>query len=250
MKSSKFLFLILMVLSTSVCFGSNNDIWTKANTAYDQGDFSSAIDGYRKLLEHGHRHPAVYYNLGNAYFKKGKIGLAIAAYGHSLKIDPSFKLARENLEYVRKFTVDKVEEKAKGFLLNIWYGLVDLLPAEAYFAMTIIAYWTLCTIITFLMIGHGRKEFLTYLLILFSTVFILGIAISRFAVNETQNTKWGVIVVPSVELREGPGEEFEKIFTGHEGLEFKILSQRQDYYLIELGNGLKGWIPVTTLTEI
>jgi hypothetical protein len=250
MKLIKFLTLILLLFPAVACFGSNNDIWAEANAAYDQGDFNSAIEGYRKLLERGHRHPVVYYNLGNAYFKKGKIGLAIAAYGHSLKIDPSFKSARENLEYVRKFTVDKVEEKAKGFLLNIWYGLVGLLTAEEYFVMTAIVYWILCAIITFLMIDVGRREFLTYLLILFSTIFILGIATTRFVVKQTHSTRWGVVVVPSVELREGPGEEFEKIFTGHEGLEFKILSQRQDYYLIELGSGLKGWIPVTTLTEI
>lgn len=250
MKLIKSLTLILLLFSTIVCFGSNDDIWDGANVAYDQGDFNSAIEGYRKILERDHRYPLVYYNLGNAYFKNGQIGLAIAAYGHSLKIDPSFKLAKENLEYVRKFTVDKVEEKPRGFLLNLWYGLAGLLLAEGYFILTIVIYWILCAVITLLIIGVGKKEFLTYLLILFSAVFILGIAITHFVVNQTHNPRWGVVIVPSVELREGPGEEFEKIFTGHEGLEFKILSQRQDYYLIELASGLKGWVPATTLTEI
>jgi hypothetical protein len=143
-----------------------------------------------------------------------------------------------------------VEEKPRGFLLNIWYGLASLLPAPGYFILTIVFYWCLCLVITLLILGIGHKEFLIYSLILLIVVFILSVVVTRFVIDETVNTKWGVITVASVELREGPGEDFAKIFTGHEGLEFKILSRRQNYCLVELANGLKGWIEGSTLTEI
>ena len=105
-------------------------------------------------------------------------------------------------------------------------------------------------ILSGLILGIGKKEFLTYLLILFAIMFILGIAITYSVVDRDLNSKLGVLTATSADLREGPGEEFGKIFTGHEGLEFKIITLRQDYYLVELKNGLKGWIKSSLLTEI
>jgi len=250
MKSVLFLLLILLLSTADVACSSDNDIWIQANTAYDQNNFYSAIEGYRLLLEHGLRQPTVYYNLGSAYFKNNQVGMAIAAYRHCLKLDPSFKLAKENLNYVRKFTIDKVEKRDKGFLLDIWYGLAGTLPAEGHFIFTIAVFWSLCLVITFLLFGLGKKELLIYLLILLAVMFIFEAVITNFVIDETVNTRWGVITVASAELREGPGEDFGKIFTGHEGLEFKVLSWRQGYFLVELENGLKGWILGATLTEI
>lgn len=250
MRLTSILFICILMLPLSSANGSDQDIWTKANEAYDQNNYKEAINDYLLLLEHGNRSPSVYYNLGSAYFKNNQIGMSIAAYRLSLKLDPSFTMAKENLEYVRKYVVDKVEKPPKGFLLNLWSGMAGLFSGEAYFLCTIIIYWGLGLVITVMILGIGKKEFLSYLLILLFAMFILGGVLTHFVINETVNTKWGVITAASAELREGPSEDFEKIFTGHEGLEFKILSQRQGYYLVELANGLNGWIKGATLTEI
>ncbi|MCD6161872.1 MAG: tetratricopeptide repeat protein [candidate division Zixibacteria bacterium] len=250
MRLASILFICILMLPVSSASGSDQDIWEQANNAYDQNNFKEALDGYLLLLEHGNRSPSVYYNLGSAYFKNNQVGMAIAAYRLCLKLDPSFTKAQENLEYVRRYTVDKVEKPPKGFLLNLWSGMAGIFSAEEYFVFTIIIYWILSLIITLMILGIGKKEFLSYLLILLVVVFILSGVQTHFVINETINTKWGVLTAASAELREGPGEDFEKIFTGHEGLEFKILSQRQGYYLVELANGLNGWIKGATLTEI
>jgi tetratricopeptide (TPR) repeat protein len=242
--------LMLALFSVLAIASTDQEVWTSANDAYDNGDFATAIDDYVSLLAKGKRTPEIYYNLGNAYFKTDQIGLAIAAYHHSLKIDPAFHLAAENLDYVRQFVVDKVEEKPRGFILNIWYGLESLLSPQGNFIFTIVVFWCLALILSGLILGIGKKEFLTYLLILFAIMFILGIAITYSVVDRDLNSKLGVLTATSADLREGPGEEFGKIFTGHEGLEFKIITLRQDYYLVELKNGLKGWIKSSLLTEI
>jgi len=251
MKLKLILALLLLILQTAACFAiEDSEIWVQANNYYDDGEFQKAIDGYMSMLERGLRTPIIYYNLGNSYFKQNQTGMAIAAYHHSLKLDPSFAQARENLEYVRQFAIDKVEEKPKGFVLNIWYGLAGFLSSEGHFLFTVLTFWGLSSVITLLILGIGKKEFLTYLLILLIIIFILWVTLTYYAVDKEVNARWGVVTVTSAELREGPGEDFEKIFTGHEGLEFKILSQRQEYYLIELKNGLRGWIQANLLTEI
>lgn len=250
MTTRKLLFLFWFIFSISPLMASDDEIWNKANTAYDQGDYATATDNYISYLEHGHLLPEVYYNLGNAYFKQGKLGLAMASYHHSLKLNPSFKAARENLVFARSFAIDKVEEKPRGFLVDIWHSLTSLLTPQANFLLSIFLYWLLCAAISLLLLRYGKRELVIYLVIIAAFMFILSAAITRFAINEERGSTWGVVIVSSVDLRDGPGEEFEKIFTGHEGLEFKIISKRQNYCLVELASGLKGWIPRASLTEI
>jgi hypothetical protein len=244
------LLLVIFVALTQIVFASDEDIWDNANTAYDQGNYSMAIENYTTYLEHGHRLPEVYYNLGGAYFKDNKLGLAIASFRHSLKLDPAFTAAKENLAYVRSFAVDKVETKPRGFLVDIWYALAGVLSPGTNFILTLILYWLLSANISLLIIGYGKRELMIYLLVIIALLFIFSATITRFVVNQERNTRWGVVISPSVDLREGPGDEFEKIFTGHEGLEFKILNKREGYMLVELDSGLKGWMPQASLTEI
>ena len=242
--------VVLLLFLSSGRAVDEKDLWATANTAYDAGSYDSAIVVYTQLLEKGVRNPSVYFNLGNAYFKEDKLGLAIASYLHSLKIDPSFKPAIENLNYIRQFTIDKVEEKPRGFLLNAWDSLAGIFSAQGNFIFTMLVFWGIAGVLTLLIMGIGRREFLIYLLILLAIVFILGGAITYSVVSAEMNSRWGVLTASSAELKEGPGGDFGTIFTGHEGLEFKVLSQRQDYYLVELKNGLKGWVQMSLLTEI
>jgi hypothetical protein len=250
MKTKAFLIVLFFTCLAASSQAADEDIWNKANAAYDQGDYVAAADGYTSFLERGHLLPEVYYNLGNAYFKQGKLGLAVASFRHALKLNPSYIAAKENLAYVSGYAVDKVEEKPRGFVLDIWYGLVSILTPQENFLASIIFYWILCAALTLLLIRYGKRELVIYLVIIAAFMFILSAAVTRFAINEERGAHWGVVIVSAIDLREGPGDEFEKIFTGHEGLEFKILSKRQNYCLVELSSGLKGWIPQASLTEI
>ena len=51
-----------------------------ANKLYEEGKYSEAATAYARLLQTGETSPALYFNLGNAFFKSGQIGRAIAAF--------------------------------------------------------------------------------------------------------------------------------------------------------------------------
>src|SRR5512137_1502266 len=51
-----------------------------ANRLYAQNKYSEAAAGYEQLIAAGSVSPALYFNLGNANFKSGQIGRALAAY--------------------------------------------------------------------------------------------------------------------------------------------------------------------------
>ena len=72
-----------------------------ANKLYAEGKFAAAADAYQKIFQSGAVSPALYFNYGNAEFKSGNLGRAIAAYRQAAQLAPRDAEVRANLEFAR-----------------------------------------------------------------------------------------------------------------------------------------------------
>ncbi|MDZ7766581.1 MAG: tetratricopeptide repeat protein [Melioribacteraceae bacterium] len=61
--------LLITILAGNVFAQSPEEIFSEGNSAYQNEDWQSAIISYEKLLNQNYESAALYYNLGNAYFK-------------------------------------------------------------------------------------------------------------------------------------------------------------------------------------
>ncbi|MFB6272257.1 MAG: SH3 domain-containing protein [Salinibacter sp.] len=73
-----------------------------ANEAYTQGRYEQAVHDYRAILDAGYASVGLYHNLGNAYVRLGRTGLAVWAYERGRQLRPDDPRLRHNLEYVRR----------------------------------------------------------------------------------------------------------------------------------------------------
>jgi tetratricopeptide (TPR) repeat protein len=242
--------LLIIVTVSGALAADNQSIWKDAANQYDQGQYKTAIATYNKLLERGMKSPQLYYNLGISYFKDSQLGYAIWAFKRALTLDPGFKQAKTNLEYVRTFNTDQIALERRGFILDIWNLLSGLLSANGYLLLFMLGWWSLTILIILGIVRLNGNNWIYYLLILPVVIIIFSGAAAAMRINEDRLTHWGVLSRDSADIREGPGADFNKIEVGHEGLEFKILGARENSYLIELGNGLKGWVDKQAVLEI
>jgi tetratricopeptide (TPR) repeat protein len=74
------------------------DTFAQGNAAYQAGDYATAAQTYERLVASAVTDPVVFYNLGNAYYRQGRLGLAIANYERALELEPGFSQAAENLD--------------------------------------------------------------------------------------------------------------------------------------------------------
>lgn len=74
-----------------------NETFDRATEAYKAGEDATAIQLYEQLVSELVFHPAVFYNLGNAYYRAGLLGAAIANYERALQVDPGLEGAARNL---------------------------------------------------------------------------------------------------------------------------------------------------------
>jgi tetratricopeptide (TPR) repeat protein len=94
LKTSYNLTLCGMCLLVLLClpffsWGSDYDtLYKKANEQYRKAQYQDAVRLYTQILDGGYNNEAVYFNLGNTYFKLGDIPSALLYYEKAHKLAP------------------------------------------------------------------------------------------------------------------------------------------------------------------
>ena len=81
---------------------NTDELWQRANTAYNSGDYAQAETCYTRILEQGLYSASLYYNLANAHFKQNELGKALLYYNRALRLRPNDEDIRHNLEYAKQ----------------------------------------------------------------------------------------------------------------------------------------------------
>ena len=99
-----------------------------ANRLYETKDYANAKAAYDQMIKSGPLSANLYYNRGNAEWKLGDGGAAIADYERALALEPSHPQARVNLDFVRDQTAQKFPRRNGGSGDSIRWTLVRRPP--------------------------------------------------------------------------------------------------------------------------
>jgi tetratricopeptide (TPR) repeat protein len=245
MKNFK-LILFLLVLLSSLLVKANNvsDVMQKANEYYKNNQYQSAINEYNKLIKEGYTGTSLLYNIGNSYYRLGKIGYAILYYEKALKYSPSDEDVLHNLKLARLNLKDKVDSLPPFFIFNLWEGLL------ASFSM---AGWTMICYIFFILllvcivayffsktVQQQRLSFFSG--IAFTFLLSFSIALLMVKMNKEFNIKYGIVLESAVNVKSSPDYSSKEEFIIHEGLKVKLEDRVDDWVKIRLEDGKVGWI--------
>ena len=81
---------------------AQQDKFQAAENAYANGLYQNSIDLYQQLIAEPFNQPELYFNLGNAAYKKGDLALAIKSYRRAQYLAPTDPDIRANLRYALK----------------------------------------------------------------------------------------------------------------------------------------------------
>lgn len=248
MKRLIFLSFLFVYLTLSAVNLPDNALFISGNDAYAEKDFDKALDSYNQLIERGIENADLYYNIGNCYFRKSKLGPAILNYKRALRIDSSHRLARRNLRFTLSLTKDKQEDSSNGFIGNLWSKLFSFFNLNRSLFINIVLLAMIVSMLVLILIRYRHREksvpifVLTILILLFSMSLIISIA----RINSYSSHKPAVLMSESTIGYSGPGEDFSRVFTIHEGMNLILEEFQKDWTLVKLPNGLGGWIPNNT----
>lgn len=247
----RWLIYIALVLA---CFNASaeeivdfNAIYSAANEAYIAKDYQAAIEGYEQMLSVGKISPAVYYNLGNAYFRSGSMGFAILNYERTLKLEPEHEDAAFNLKLANLRINDRVEPASEFILLSWFHRLLHGRSASGW------GIWALCTIWVALLFGVvyifsgalvlRRLGFgIMALLIVISVVFLV---FAKVQYNYENVTKNGIITVTNTYVKAAPDQTSTDLFILREGTKVTLMGTENGWQKVKVADdaGDKvGWV--------
>ncbi len=241
-------FLSLFFCQAAFSASPSDETFKQANAAYNAGKFTDAATLYETARQAGLRHWVLYYNLGNADYKNGQIGKAIANYYRAFRLNSANRDIIYNLNLTTTRAGDPVVPS--GALPALFWKMFFMLPINTLTLLASLIFILGVSGCGFWLAGRWRP---TQEVLIFSLLVILwmgGWLGVRIYFNERPE---GVIAGGVGEVRSGPNTTYPANFTVPEGHRVLILDEQEPVTgWVEIGvpeQGLKGWIP-TSLIEI
>ena len=212
--------------------------FSAANKFYAQGKFPEAARAYETILQTGAASPALLFNYGNAEFKSGRLGKAIAAYQRAAQLSPRDAELRANLAFVRN--------QVQGVTLreSRWQNWVSALTLNEGAVLTAILFWLTCALLMARQLRPALVPKLKNATWIFAALTIFsGTVLGLQAANHFSNAS-AVVVADNVTARSGPFDDAQSAFTARDGAELSVLSRREDWVQVVDGTGKIGWLPM------
>lgn len=230
----------------------NAELWNQGNQAYVSGNYASAKECYRKILDSGEYSVKLYNNLGSACFKTGNIGEAVLYLRRALIISPSNEDIRFNLQMVESQTKDKIAEVPEAFFVR-W-------ARSAKHFMSCLG-WSICSLVFLALFLAG---FLAYLLserlnlrkagFYSSAVALLCFLVSLlFAVSsghDITDRYEAVVMASAISAKSTPDRSSKDLFVIHEGTVVTLANRVDEWNEIVLADGKKGWVESKSIEVI
>ena len=241
----------ILVLSLSPVFSQNEALFNEAGKLYKADSFSQAQILYDSLLSQGFESAPLYYNLGNAYYKQGKLGMAILNYEKALKLDPADGDVKHNLQLANQ-QIAKVESVPEFFLIRIWNNARDLTSSNTWTIIAIIFSWLCLTAGFFFLFGKSmgtrRLGFWLGMVSFILALFVFSLAGSRKA--EEVDDSWAIMTQTNFFVKSAPGDGSSDLFQIREGVKVQIVDEVDGWYRIKLSDGKDGWITIDQIDRI
>jgi tetratricopeptide (TPR) repeat protein len=90
-------------------FAQNQSIFEKANTLYNDGNYTEALSKYKSILDTGEHSAELYFNIANAHYKLNHIAPSIYYYEKALLLKPNDKDILNNIAFAKNMTIDAIE---------------------------------------------------------------------------------------------------------------------------------------------
>lgn len=223
------------------------------NLQYRNGEYDAALDSYLQIFESGFESSALYYNIGNCYFKRGDLGRSILFYERALARNPRDDDARANLELARSLTADEITPLPGFWVLRMARWWVHALPGSWLVAIVGLSYLagTAALVVVILSRSNALKMWGRNIAVVAAVlVLVFGVNLASLELRLGDPVE-AIILADQVSVRSAPSDDQAlHVFTIHEGTKARIDKQSGEWMEIVLADGKVGWVKVEVLEII
>lgn len=226
----------------------------QGNTWYAKGKYAEAIKSYNETINSGKESDALYFNLGNAYFKTDSLAKSIYYYEKALKLNPNDEDIQRNLDFARGRITDKIEPLPQLIFSSWWNRYITSLEANTWAFICIFSF-VLSALFYFLFMRAYQPVMRKWFFwagtcfLCAGIWFVFTTAQSSEYFFGSQNAR-AVVFEASVNVKSAPSEEGLILFVIHEGTTIRVQEESEGWFRIRLDNGNSGWVKSSDIRVI
>jgi tetratricopeptide (TPR) repeat protein len=215
-----------------------------ANRLYEKGDYPAAATAYQSLLQSGRASAALLFNLGNARFKNGQIGQAIAAYRQAQLLAPRDPDIRANLNFARGAV------PGNNIRVTPFQRMLRALTLNEIGLFTGAAIWTLFLLLAAAQWRPDLKPSLRAFTICSGILAVSSTIWLAQALVDHNSNRLAVVTAPTSAVRFGPLEESQISFNVRDGNELRYLAQKDGWLQVADASNRTGWIQTNDIVRL
>ncbi len=228
------------------------ELMSRGNQYYQDKQYDKAIDAYQQVVNSGYEGTSVYYNLGDAFYREGKLGYAILYYEKALRISPGDDDVIHNLKIANARTVDKIDALPKFFVFQWWEDILALFSVTGWTYASYLFYILLLLSIGFYFFARrpGIQRYSLYLGLVSFVLLVIAASLLTVKLNREANVRSAIVLEQAATVKLSPDPTSNDAFIIHEGLKVRELNQIGDWIEIRLQDGKEGWIQQSDIATI
>ena len=225
---------------------SIEEIYFEANRAYKDERFREAVEGYLRLIGSGYVNGHLYYNLGNAYYRTGRLGRAILNYRRARLLIPRDADLNFNLQYALDQTQDAIAPDP-NYLAQAFFWLDGLTLRELMWGFGVLnaMFWGILVLRLFV-----RYEWTYYVLVVLLIFWLAGGVSLGVKWYQLVTDQRAVILAGEIDVMAGPASGDTVLFKLHEGSTVRRERMEDGWSLIRLSESKRGWVASSAIEMI
>jgi tetratricopeptide (TPR) repeat protein len=232
-----FPFLFALVFAGKLFAADAVTDFSTANKFYAEGKFADAANAYGKILASGAASPNLLFNYGNAEFKSGNLGKAIAAFRRAELLAPRDSEIRANLAFVRN------QVQGAAVRESFWQSWLGNLSLNEWTVFAAVAFWLTFLLLAAKQIRPALAAKLKSATWIFAAVTIFSGTVLGVQAANHFSKQTVVVISAQATARSGPFDDAQSAFTARDGAELSVLDRRDDWVQVADGSGKIGWLP-------
>ena len=248
----KYLITLICLAIATIGWGQDQDNFDKATTLYQKGDYTQAAAVYSSILKSGKESSALYYNLGNTYYKLNNVPESIYYYEKALQLDPENADAKNNLIFANQMKVDAITPLPKTWVRQLSDGIVGLFSAHTWAVLSIIGVFAfVLSFLLYYFVGRTALKRTFFSLMLAFLFFAIGsYTLAHFCHKQVSQTQYAILFDKTVRVFSDANAYSSEVMQLHEGTKVEIIEDAKDWVKIRLVNGKTGWTKVHSLRKL
>jgi hypothetical protein len=239
--------ILVWLLGLSAAIAAPTDDLKAANQLYDAGKFAEAAGAYEKIEP---KTAHVYYNLGNAWFRQNKPGLAILNYTQARRLAPRDPDILANLKFAQqRLGVDDVNTPPRA-TERLLRSVIESRTVSEWSAGELIGLWLLALAIgASVYLPKARTAFQVIAVAMFVVFGFSTFALSYQVIGDHTGPP-AIVVAGETEARFAPVPDSTVHFRLAEGTQVAIREDRGQWLFVERADGQQGWVKLEAIGRI